>query len=132
MLLNEAFDLRTPESCNFSQTDARQEWLLSSCVIVDPSLANPQPFRDLVDSQQTIGVRDCGDRCKSEFRPLAGVVAAWAGEVDIRLLRLNAPLGPSRAGRGAATFGPLSRLYSDTAVSQNELSVPLEGIARRW
>src|ERR1700676_5484270 len=56
MLLNEAFDLRAPESCNLSQTDARQEWLLSSCVVVDPSLADPQPFCDLVCGQQPIRV----------------------------------------------------------------------------
>jgi hypothetical protein len=56
MLLNEPFDLRPPESRNLAEANARQEWLLSGDVIIHPSLADPQPFCDIVDGQQTIRI----------------------------------------------------------------------------
>jgi hypothetical protein len=49
VFLNEPFDLRPPESGNLAEANARQEWLLSGDVIVNPSLADPQPFCDIVD-----------------------------------------------------------------------------------
>jgi len=56
VLLNKPFDLHPPESRNLAEANARQEWLLSGDVIVDPSLADPQPFCDIVDGQQTIRI----------------------------------------------------------------------------
>jgi hypothetical protein len=51
MLLNESLDFAAPKSGQFSESDAGQEWLLSSCMIVYPCLADAKPYRDLGDRQ---------------------------------------------------------------------------------
>src|SRR5437879_4344097 len=112
MLLNEAFDLPAPESRNLSPTDARQEWLLSSCVIVDPSLANPQPFRDLVDGQQTIGVRRLRRALQISIQAVSWPSCCMGGGGGHKTTPVKLPFGPSRAR--CCGLGPLRRLSSDT------------------
>lgn len=71
MFLDELFNFRTPESRDLTEPDARQEWPLAGYVIVDPTLADTQPFCDIGDGQQTI--------------MFSLLLATWRGALQVRI-----------------------------------------------